>query len=201
MSPIALPDIDTIVRVSKQTVYDASGNEIKFGNLYNDQEAIVVFIRHFFCGNCQAYVTQLASVRPEALERANKTLIVIGCGDHKPIKAYCETTGYQGQIYTNPSRSLYRLLKLTEKLQRTPTGKRKKDYLGGTSFFRNLISSIWSGPLKNPRLIGKQGNIAQLGGEFFFGPGDQCSFASRMEHTEDHVDVAELMQEAGVEYP
>jgi len=55
----------------------------------------------------------------------------------------------------------------------------------------------------HPKLIGRQGNIAQLGGDFIFGVGGyrvrtdlalryryhpigpQCSFAHRMRHTED----------------
>lgn len=58
----------------------------------------------------------------------------------------------------------------------------------------------------NASLIGKQGNLAQLGGEFIMGPGEflpslsppltiinvslrnqgnQCAFAHRMRHTED----------------
>ena len=28
-----------------------------------------------------------------------------------------------------------------------------------------------TGPLKNPTLMGKQGNLSQLGGDFIFGPG------------------------------
>jgi len=55
--------------------------------------------------------------------------------------------------------------------------------------------------LKNPLHIGKQGHFAQLGGEFIFGKDGECKFASRMKHTEDHTEVADLMQKAGVEYP
>ncbi|KAL1738248.1 hypothetical protein HDZ31DRAFT_51288, partial [Schizophyllum fasciatum] len=52
---------------------------------------------------------------------------------------------------------------------------------------------------KSPSLLGRQGKISQLGGEFVLGPGNVCSFASRMQHTEDHVEVAELLKEAGIE--
>lgn len=56
------------------------------------------------------------------------------------------------------------------------------------SSFRFLVSPFLynqRGPLKNPSLIGKQGKLSQLGGDFIFGPGNTCSFASRMRHTED----------------
>jgi hypothetical protein len=40
------------------------------------------------------------------------------------------------------------------------------------------------GPLQNPSLIGKQGNLSQLGGEFVFVDGT-CTFVNRMKNTED----------------
>ncbi|KAI0789383.1 hypothetical protein C8Q75DRAFT_158108 [Abortiporus biennis] len=164
MSPISLPDPHTIVRVSKQPVFDASGREVPFGNIFNERETIVVFIRHFFCGSCQAYVSQLASVHSEALERANKQLVIVGCGEFQAINAYAETTKFKGPIYTDPSRSLYRLLKLVDSnLKTTPAGQERKSYLYNLPFIRVLFGSLWSGPLKHPSLIGKQGNVSQLG--------------------------------------
>ncbi len=65
--------------------------------------------------------------------------------------------------------------------------------------------SFQRGPVHNPSLVGKQGNIKQLGGDFIFGPGqsptyllrrysidlflsgNSCSFASRMQNTEDRA--------------
>ena len=41
--------------------------------------------------------------------------------------------------------------------------------------------------MKNPALVGKQGNISQLGGDFIFGPGNTCLLAYRMRHTEDRA--------------
>jgi len=55
--------------------------------------------------------------------------------------------------------------------------------------------------LKNPLHWGKQGNISQLGGEFILGPKNTCSFEHKMQHTEDHAEVAELFQAAGVSFP
>ncbi|KAI0076830.1 hypothetical protein K474DRAFT_1662562 [Panus rudis PR-1116 ss-1] len=201
MNSTVLPDAGAIEKASKIEVFDANGQAVEFGTLIDKRETIVVFIRHFFCGACQAYVSELSSVRPEALDKANKDLIIIGCGDYTLIKNYAETTQFRGIIYADPSRSLYRIFGLTESLERTPAGKQKRGYLAGQSFLGNVLSSIWKGPLMHPHHIGKQGKLSQLGGEFIFGPGKACSYASRMQHTEDHVDVSELMQEANVEYP
>ncbi|KAF8639368.1 hypothetical protein AX17_001557 [Amanita inopinata Kibby_2008] len=195
------PDETTLSQASELTVYDSKGEQIKFGSLYSRSKTVVVFIRHFFCGSCQAYVRQLAGVPQSALDAANTKIIVIGCGDWAAIKEYAETTGFSGPIFADSSRKLLHALGMTiENLAVTPTGQERRSYLT-MSKFANVISSIWRGPLMHPTLIGKQGNISQLGGEFIFGPGNICSFASRMQHTEDHVEVAELMASAGVSYP
>ncbi|EJF66162.1 hypothetical protein DICSQDRAFT_48829 [Dichomitus squalens LYAD-421 SS1] len=199
-TPTALLSPDVISNAASLNVHDSDGKEVSFGSLIKDQKTIVVFIRHFWCGICQRYVMQLASVRKEALEEANSRLVVIGCGDWKLIKNYCGLTDFKGGLYADPSRQLYHTLGLVQNLSRTPTGQEKRSYIG-KSALGNALSSIWEGPLKNPQFLGKQGNISQLGGDFIFGPGESCSYASRMKHTEDHVEVEELMKQAGVAYP
>ncbi|KAF8837370.1 hypothetical protein BDN67DRAFT_205350 [Paxillus ammoniavirescens] len=197
----AIPDDTSLLQAAEITVFDFQGQTVKFGSILADKPTVVVFIRHFFCGSCQDYVTQLSSVRPDALASAGKQVVVIGCGSYEPIAQYKETAATPFPIYADPSRKLYHALGMTiESLALTPAGEPRKSYLqkGDTV---NALRSIWRGPLKNPLLIGKQGNISQLGGEFIFEPGPKCTFASRMQHTQDHVEVAELMKAAGIEYP
>ncbi|EKM61529.1 uncharacterized protein PHACADRAFT_190701 [Phanerochaete carnosa HHB-10118-sp] len=195
-----IPDESAISKAAELTVLDLTGQNVKFGDLFEDKKIVVIFIRHFFCGNCQAYVSQLAAVEQEAFDKAGVSLLIIGCGDYQPIKNYADNTGFRGPIYADPTRALYHHFGLIENLNTTPADEEKKSYLAGQSRIGNALGSIWRGPLKNPHHMGKQGNISQLGGEFIFGPGNRCSYASRMKHTEDHVEVAELMKEAGVEY-
>ncbi|KAG7443868.1 uncharacterized protein BT62DRAFT_971657 [Guyanagaster necrorhizus] len=184
-------------------IFDSTGSAVKFGSLLPSDVAgkvVVVFIRHFFCGSCKQYVEQLASVPKESLDKSNVRIIIIGCGHSDAISVYKESTKFPGQIYADPSRKLYHALGMNiETLAATPAWKEKRSYLKlGT--FSNVVSSIFKGPLQTPGLIGKQGNISQLGGDFVFGPGKHCIFASRMQHTEDHVEVSELMKHAGVDF-
>ncbi|KAI0647408.1 AhpC/TSA antioxidant enzyme-domain-containing protein [Trametes meyenii] len=194
-----LPPPDVLKKAYALNVFDDSGKEVPFGTLVQDQKTIVVFIRHFFCGSCQQYVAQLASVRKDALNNASTRLVVVGCGEWRLIKNYCEATGFLHSMYADPSRELYHAFGLVESLGRTPAGQEKRSYIS-RSFLGNVVKSIWEGPLKNPQFMGKQGNISQLGGDFIFGPGESCTYASRMKHTEDHIEVADLMKEAGVAY-
>ncbi|KIM38278.1 hypothetical protein M413DRAFT_448014 [Hebeloma cylindrosporum] len=197
----AIPDERTIAEAADLEIFDVNGDRIKFGSIFEKEKTIVVFIRHFFCGSCQLFVEHLAAVPKEALEKAGTQIVVIGCGEYNPIASYAETTKFTGPIYADPSVKVYHALGMdVENLKATPANQQRRSYLtvGGLS---NALMSIWRGPIKNPSLIGKQGNISQLGGDFIFGPGNTCSLASRMQHTEDHMEVADLLQAAGVVLP
>ncbi|KAK7437271.1 hypothetical protein VKT23_018716 [Stygiomarasmius scandens] len=193
-----LPDQRVIEKVCDLELFDAKGKKIKFNTIIAGKKVIVVFIRHFFCGSCQQYVEQLASVPKEKLEGANIGLVVVGCGDWQPITHYAEETGFKGEIYAEPTRAIYRELGMISNMGGTPQGEERKSYLKRGPLF-NALRSIWRGPLSKPSLIGKQGNVAQLGGEFVFEPEKKCTFAYRMKHSEDHVEVVDLMKRAGVD--
>ncbi|KAK0188304.1 AhpC/TSA antioxidant enzyme-domain-containing protein [Armillaria mellea] len=197
-----LPQQSALAEAFEIEISDSTGSTVKFGALLPSdppEKVVVVFIRHFFCGSCRQYVEQLASVPQDSLEKSNTRIIIIGCGHSDAISFYKESTKFLGNIYADPTRKLYHALGMDiENLAATPAGKERRSYLK-LGIFSNAVSSIFKGPLKSPSLIGKQGNISQLGGEFVFGTGKECIFASRMQNTEDHVEVSELMKHAGVD--
>ncbi|KAJ6631552.1 AhpC/TSA antioxidant enzyme-domain-containing protein [Mycena sp. CBHHK59/15] len=191
----ALPETSVLDLAARCQVLDVEGTKIDFGSIFAQQKTVVVFIRHFWCG---AYVEDLAVVPDAALERTGTRIVIIGCGDWKPIHNYAEITGFRGPIYADPSRKLYQTLGMNiESLALTPADQEKPSYIK-----EGLMSSTWkaikTGPLRNPSHIGKNGNISQLGGDFILGPGNDCTFAHRMQNTEDHIEVADLMKAAGV---
>ncbi|KAF7362298.1 Thioredoxin-like protein AAED1 [Mycena venus] len=147
----------------------------------------------------QLYVEQLAAV-PETALNGTK-IVVIGCGDWKGLSQYKENTGFNGPIYADSNRKLYFALGMDiQSLATAPSGQQKPSYITEGSL-SNAWKSIKNGPLRDPSLIGKQGNFGQLGGDFVFGPGNQCTFAHRMQHTQDHIEVKDLMKVAGVTLP
>ncbi|EAU92121.2 hypothetical protein CC1G_11406 [Coprinopsis cinerea okayama7 len=196
----SLPTDSAISSAASLSIFDKEGNKVNFGSLFEKKAAVVIFIRHFFCGSCQMYVEHVAKVPASNLEQAGVQIVVVGCGDWKAIPMYHETTGFTGPIYADPNRDLYFALGMTlQNLEMTPKGQPRPSYLANVPVVQNVLQSTWRA-LKHVGLVGKQGNISQLGGEFVFGPGQKCDFASRMRHTEDHVSVVELMKHAGVEY-
>ncbi|KAH6910934.1 AhpC/TSA antioxidant enzyme-domain-containing protein [Coprinopsis sp. MPI-PUGE-AT-0042] len=204
--PKALPTETQLADALKLEILDEAGAKVSFGSLIvGPGKVVVVFIRHFFCGLCQAYVENLAQVPQESLEAAGTKIIVVGCGDYQPIKAYHTTTGFKGPVYADPTRKLYQALGMTlENLKGRPANEARPSYLarlggGAWGLISRIAKGIWQGPLQNPGLIGKQGNLSQLGGEFVFENG-ACTFVNRMKNTEDHAPVEELMKLTGVQH-
>ncbi len=116
----------------------------------------------------QSYVSQLAQVPKDALEREQCKIVVIGCGEWSLIDNYksiidllnllqyfrtdlsswctsssAANTGFEGAIYADPTRALYRKLGITiENLAGTPSGQEKKSYV--RSVLPVTLSSIWA---------------------------------------------------------
>jgi len=47
-----IPSIETIKEAGDLEIFDQEGKKIKFASLYADKQTMVIFIRHFLCGNC-----------------------------------------------------------------------------------------------------------------------------------------------------
>jgi hypothetical protein len=201
-SPDALVSEEDMEIAGDCIVLDARGNRIKFGEIYEYEKTVAVFIRHFFCGICQAYVEALAKIPDEAIEHAGTKIIVVGCGEPSLIDHYRATTKFRGLMYADPTRAVYTALGMTMRtLDGAPKSEQKKSYVPSNVAMNTLESIV--GALKQPlsAITGKNGNISQLGGEFILGPGKTCHFANRMKHTQDHMEVADLMKLVGVQYP
>ncbi|KIK62275.1 hypothetical protein GYMLUDRAFT_42215 [Collybiopsis luxurians FD-317 M1] len=201
MSEPNLLDGDTLNKAFSLEVTDVTGKKVNFGSLFKEKTIIVVFIRHFFCGNCQLYVSHLNSECQQlasSMQEGNTDIIVVGCGQWEPIEKYSELTGFpSSRIFADPDLNVFHALGMNIRtLARTPTGKKRASYLTD-GIIKTTILSTWRA-FMSPKLLGKQGNVAQLGGEFIFGPGNQCTFAHRMQHTEDHVEISLLLEKAGL---
>jgi len=134
------------------------------------------------------------------LEAAGTKIVVIGCGDFRGLPNYIENTGFN-KIFVDSDRKLFFALGMDiQTLATAPSGQAKPSYVT-EGYFSNLWKSIKNGPFKDLSLIGKEGNHGQLGGDFVFGPGNRCTFAHRMQHTQDHIEVVDLMKHAGVILP
>jgi len=179
-------------QVEDLLVLDAQGQSRPFKELYQAPHIaprqLIIFIRHFFCGNCQEYLrTMSSSIKPEDLLAlpTPTSIAVIGCGQPELIPMYTDATSCPFPIYAEPTRKLYDQLGMTRTLELGD----KPAYMQ-TNMFINSVQSIFQG-LGSGKKAWKGGDMKQVGGEFLFENGE-CMFAHRMKTTRDHMEVSEI---------
>ncbi|KAK0754678.1 AhpC/TSA antioxidant enzyme-domain-containing protein, partial [Schizothecium vesticola] len=170
-----LPTAETLAKIGDYMLLDRDGKSHPFRSLYSGKHVarrvLIIFVRHFFCGNCQQYLRALStSITPEALLRLplSTFIAVIGCGDPGLIEMYATETGCPFPVYTDPTRKLYDELGM---LQTLTLGERPAYQKEG--IVKSSLASIVQG-LKQIKsgLATKAGPARQIGGEFLFEPVD-----------------------------
>lgn len=167
-----LPSKEKIEEAAEIPILDSDGKERPFKTLYTSSNAhekrrvLIIFVRHFFCGNCQEYLRVLSSSlpSPSALP-AGTSLAIIGCGGPSLINMYKEATACQYPIYTDPSRRLYKIFEMICTLN---LGNRNPHYIR-----HSLMSGVVQGIIQALKRVYegdvfKSGDIRQVGGEFLF---------------------------------
>ncbi|KAM0805546.1 AhpC/TSA antioxidant enzyme-domain-containing protein [Usnea florida] len=194
------PTKEDLEKVADLPVLDKDGKKHTFKGLYADNEngprrVLIIFIRHFFCGNCQEYLrTVTSSITPNSLSALSPPteIVVIGCGQPHLIPMYIHETGCPFPIYADPSRKLYRLLRMTSTLS---LGK-SPQYMQRSVLSMAVSSFIQE--LKSGRNMLSGGDFRQVGGEFFFQSG-KVTWCHRMRNTRDHAEIPVVRQQLGLD--
>ncbi|KAL2023776.1 hypothetical protein VTK56DRAFT_1043 [Thermocarpiscus australiensis] len=169
-----LPTAETLRKIDKYVVLDRHGKSHTFRSIYTGRHAarrvLVIFVRHFYCGNCQDYLRTLsAAITPASLLRlpVPTSIAVIGCGDPALIDMYAAATGCPFPIYADPARRLYAELGMVRTLA---LGATRPAYAR-----RSLVAASARSVLQGLRQIPaglalRGGDMKQVGGEFLFEP-------------------------------
>ncbi|PGH17850.1 hypothetical protein AJ80_04673 [Polytolypa hystricis UAMH7299] len=207
-----LPPAAEVKKASQIPILDQEGKKHLFGDLFvssestNDKRVLVIFIRHFFCGHCQDYLTCLASSVPSPSSLPPGTsIVVIGCGAPSLIPMYAELTKWTLPIYTDPTARLYDIFGMTKSLATAPTPPKYMTH----SLLSSTLGGITQGlrrVLKGDAL--KSGDVRQIGGELLFeveggSPkaddiNAQVTWCHRMKNTQDHTEVPDLLRVLGI---
>ncbi|KAK3942319.1 AhpC/TSA antioxidant enzyme-domain-containing protein [Diplogelasinospora grovesii] len=168
-----LPSEETLKRIENYVVLDRDGKSHPFKSLYTGKHVarrvLIIFVRHFYCGNCQQYLRVLTQhITPESLLRLpiSTFIAVIGCGDPGLIDMYASESGCPFPIYADPTRKLYDELGMirTLALGDRPAYIKK-------SIIKSSFESVVQGLKQVPKgLAAKGGDARQIGGEFLFEP-------------------------------
>ncbi|KAF1951199.1 hypothetical protein CC80DRAFT_496237 [Byssothecium circinans] len=193
-----IPTEKDLKRVDNLLVLDVKGQSRPFHELYKGDgvapRQLIIFIRHFFCGNCQEYLRELsASITPESLLALDEPtfITVIGCGRPDLIDMYTQTTSCPFPIYADPTGKLYDYLGMTRTLD---LGK-KPSYIQSNVLVTSVQSIVQA--LKTGTKALKGGSFKQVGGEFLFESGE-CVWVHRMRNTRDHTEIKEVKERLGL---
>jgi len=168
-----IPSREELKRIEDLSVLDRDGKLIPFKTIYTGsnvaRRVLVIFIRHFFCGNCQEYVrTVTESISPESLLHLQVPtfIAIIGCGAPGLIPMYQAETNCPFPIYADPTRRLYDSLGMirTLNLGTRPDYQRRGTIKGALQSIKQGI-----GALKGGKAF-QAGDMHQVGGEFLFEP-------------------------------
>ncbi|XP_069126960.1 peroxiredoxin-like 2C [Argopecten irradians] len=173
-------------------VYDESGQNVRFSDVYKHQKTIIVFTRHFHCFVCKNYIEDLGIVPHENLQTADVGIVAIGPAPFKFIKTFKEDTDFSFPLFTDPERKVYKALNLQENLVH---GDSRNSKHVKQNLFMGTLKSTW-----NALKVGElEGNIKQQGGAFILGPGDVVHFAHIDKNSLDHTPINDLLEKAGVD--
>ncbi|KAF2760534.1 hypothetical protein EJ05DRAFT_498496 [Pseudovirgaria hyperparasitica] len=189
-----LPSHDQLDLVGDIPIYDSEGNSRSFRSLYSGESVIgerqfVVFIRHFYCGACQAYLKALTTSIDPATYFGMDTptsIVIIGCGSPSMIQQYKDFTGTNFPIFAEPTRRLYKGLGMSWTLD---AGKQRPAYMQDISkpqWVAGQIKQIRG--VKGLRMKLAGGNPLQVGGEFLFSE-EGVVWCHRMKNYRGHAEV------------
>lgn len=219
--------------VFKHKIYNSDGRSSQFRDLFKNQNALkfsrtrdsqatissdpsaqhlIIFIRHFFCGNCQEYLRRLVCepcLSPANLAERNTRVTIIGCGKYSLIASYRRVTKVpqSWQIFTDPTTDLYRVLGMHRTLS---LGKRSPRYIQ-RSLTSGMLQSVVQGMRRIPEgdVMGA-GSLSVNGGEFLFSLKQDGShtgsraeewilkWCHRMQNSRDHTEVEDLLVNVGL---
>jgi hypothetical protein len=128
------PDRATLAAAYNIPIYASDGTPMPFGQLYHPATAthtrqLIIFIRHFYCGACQAYLKAISDniTMQEYFSIPTPTsIVVIGCGHPELIPFYKLKTGCPFPIYAEPSRALFKRLGMILSLN---IGMKRPEYM------------------------------------------------------------------------
>ncbi|KAF2149246.1 hypothetical protein K461DRAFT_231206 [Myriangium duriaei CBS 260.36] len=185
------PSREVLAEAGEIPLYDSAGNTRLFKTLFSRGEVVgsrqlIIFIRHFYCGACKAYIDALSANINNRDTPLPTSIAIVGCGSPELIRHYKATTQCPFPIFADPSRSIFRLLGMHISLNMF--GRRRPKYMADINLQRWM-----GGQLKDVSSVkGKKrfmgGNVMQIGGEFLFENGE-VTWCHRMRNYRGHAEV------------
>ncbi|EUC48344.1 hypothetical protein COCMIDRAFT_87545 [Bipolaris oryzae ATCC 44560] len=198
-SPTSLPTAAELSEALKIEVYDREGKTHALGDLVRGKRSVLIFTRHFWCLNCQAYLRCISESIPPSDLPPSTQILAIGCGSYQPIDTYAAKSASAYPIYTDPSLRLHKIFGFKYNLAEAKAGDEPRDYMRDAG---STVSRIWGGikgAVANIQHVNQVGPKALNGGEVIISADGKCEYTYRMQNTVDHTNISELARLIGVE--
>jgi len=201
-----VPSEEKIAKVAGFSVFDVNGKKVPFRSLYEganggkkNHKVLVVFVRHFYCGNCQDFLEYISKGLPSPAELealpVPVSIAVVGCGSSSLIPYYVEKSSCPFPVYADPTRRLFSVLEMTRSTARSA---QLPEYVSDKSLFRGAINGIGQILSRIPHGDGlKGGAFDQVGGDFLFENG-KVTWCHRMRDTTDHSNLPKIREVLGL---
>jgi peroxiredoxin len=85
---------------------DERGQAVRLGDLWRDQPAVLIFLRHYACVFCRAHAVQLHRSRKK-FDKAGARLVAIGQGTPEQAAGFKEDQGVEIPLLVDPDRASY----------------------------------------------------------------------------------------------
>ncbi len=143
-----------LLALSKCKLIDEDGQFVEMYDLWKNQIAIFIFLRHFGCIFCRKHAVEIWSKR-EQYEKGGAKIYFVGNGARFMIKSFKEDLGIQdAPVYTDPSLVSFRASGF------------KRGFLAalGPRAVANAIKAVAEGHAQGGMYQKDQGDLWQLGG-------------------------------------
>jgi peroxiredoxin len=167
-------------------VLDSELRKIPLCRFWNQQTAILVFLRHFGCISCRSHAQEVWSQRAE-LQKNGSRIIFIGNGSPDMIDGFRQAYGLEGAlIFTDPTLRSFSLAGFNRSIAN----------LLKFASAKNMISLAMEGHTNGSPFEKGTGSNRQMGGIVVVHPNSQVSYQYISESVGDTPDAEEIPNES-----
>lgn len=173
-----MPTPDSTAPIASLVLQDPDGRPVELASLWQDQGAVLVWLRHFGCLFCREQVAEMLP-HLERIHAAGAELVFISTGAPQFARAFREDHHITAPILVDPERRSYQALGFARGL-------------GASLDPRTALSAARA--IKAGFRQGRtQGDVAQQGGVLVVDKGGGIRYAHRSAHAGDHPPVEAIL--------
>jgi len=172
------PD-DHLYALKKIDLKDVNGTMIKFMDLFNNRDIIVLaLLRHFGWVFCRQAAAEFAAIY-STLQSKGVGLVAVGSGTSLMAKDFAKQFNFPGELYVDQQRQIYEALDC----------KRGLKYAVNLKVLKKAKEAMAQGFTQGKT----EGDSLQLGGAFVLSKKNGVMFEHLEEFAGDHADLKDLL--------